>query len=120
MKQEVCCFSIYSDQEVQPSLWQEAAPESSPLRGVYSGSAPRKSADCWQRPANDCRGKKSQKTHGGRRHYIDSDFSLHHRLVNNLDMEVVVFKDYGKEYIKKLRMSPDAFVQVALQLAFYK
>ncbi|XP_075883985.1 choline O-acetyltransferase b [Nelusetta ayraudi] len=42
------------------------------------------------------------------------------RLVNNLDMEVFVFKDYGKEYIKKLRMSPDAFVQVALQLAFYK
>lgn len=42
------------------------------------------------------------------------------RLVNNLDMEVFAFRGYGKEFIKKQRMSPDAFVQVALQLAFYK
>ncbi|XP_054608927.1 choline O-acetyltransferase-like [Dunckerocampus dactyliophorus] len=42
------------------------------------------------------------------------------RLVNNLDMDVFKFKDYGKEFIKKQKMSPDAFVQVALQLAFFK
>ncbi|KAM9837491.1 choline O-acetyltransferase b [Aulostomus maculatus] len=42
------------------------------------------------------------------------------RLVNNLDMDVFKFKDYGKEFIKKRKMSPDAFIQVALQLAFYK
>ncbi|XP_040922668.1 choline O-acetyltransferase-like [Toxotes jaculatrix] len=42
------------------------------------------------------------------------------RLVNNLDMDVFKFKDYGKEFIKKQKMSPDAFIQVALQLAFYK
>ncbi|XP_016889647.1 choline O-acetyltransferase b [Cynoglossus semilaevis] len=42
------------------------------------------------------------------------------RLVNNLDMDVYKFEAYGKEFIKKQRMSPDAFIQVALQLAFYK
>ncbi|XP_029954271.1 choline O-acetyltransferase b [Salarias fasciatus] len=42
------------------------------------------------------------------------------RLVNNLDMDVFDFKAYGKEFIKKQKMSPDAFIQVALQLAFYK
>ncbi|XP_017288819.1 choline O-acetyltransferase-like [Kryptolebias marmoratus] len=42
------------------------------------------------------------------------------RLVNNLDMDVFTFKTYGKEFIKKQKMSPDAFIQVALQLAFYK
>nr|XP_057918177.1 choline O-acetyltransferase-like [Doryrhamphus excisus] len=42
------------------------------------------------------------------------------RLVNNLDMDVFKFKDYGKEFIKKQKMSPDAFIQVALQLAFFK
>ncbi|XP_070783465.1 choline O-acetyltransferase-like isoform X1 [Enoplosus armatus] len=42
------------------------------------------------------------------------------RLVNNLDMDVFKFKVYGKEFIKKQKMSPDAFIQVALQLAFHK
>ncbi|XP_022598040.1 choline O-acetyltransferase-like [Seriola dumerili] len=42
------------------------------------------------------------------------------RLVNNLDMDVFKFKAYGKEFIKKQKMSPDAFIQMALQLAFYK
>lgn len=42
------------------------------------------------------------------------------RLVNNLDMDVIKFNAYGKEFIKKQKMSPDAFIQVALQLAFFK
>ncbi|KAK5613202.1 hypothetical protein CRENBAI_026271 [Crenichthys baileyi] len=42
------------------------------------------------------------------------------RLVNNLDMDVFTFETYGKEFIKKQKMSPDGFIQVALQLAFYK
>uniref|UniRef100_A0A669BX35 Choline O-acetyltransferase n=1 Tax=Oreochromis niloticus TaxID=8128 RepID=A0A669BX35_ORENI len=42
------------------------------------------------------------------------------RLVNNLDMTVFKFRDYGKEFIKQQKMSPDAFIQVALQLAFFK
>ncbi|XP_041427094.1 choline O-acetyltransferase [Xenopus laevis] len=41
------------------------------------------------------------------------------RIVNNLDFTVYKFKKYGKEFIKKQRMSPDAFIQVAIQLAFY-
>uniref|UniRef100_A0A3Q0SS72 Choline O-acetyltransferase n=1 Tax=Amphilophus citrinellus TaxID=61819 RepID=A0A3Q0SS72_AMPCI len=42
------------------------------------------------------------------------------RMVNNLDMNVHKFHDYGKEFIKKQKMSPDAYIQVALQLAFYR
>ncbi|CAL8282423.1 unnamed protein product [Merluccius merluccius] len=42
------------------------------------------------------------------------------RLVSNLDMDAYKFKFYGKEFIKKQRMSPDAYIQVALQLAFYR
>uniref|UniRef100_A0A3P9KAV8 Choline O-acetyltransferase n=1 Tax=Oryzias latipes TaxID=8090 RepID=A0A3P9KAV8_ORYLA len=47
-------------------------------------------------------------------------FFFLHRLVDNLDMDVFTFKAYGKEYIKKQKVSPDAFIQVAMQLAFYK
>ena len=42
------------------------------------------------------------------------------RLVRNLDMNVQKFFDYGKEFIKKQKMSPDAYIQVALQLAHYR
>ncbi|XP_005801699.1 choline O-acetyltransferase [Xiphophorus maculatus] len=43
-----------------------------------------------------------------------------HRLVQNLDMNVHKFSDYGKEFIKKQKMSPDAYIQIALQLAYYR
>ncbi|CAJ1067374.1 choline O-acetyltransferase [Xyrichtys novacula] len=42
------------------------------------------------------------------------------RQVKNLDMNVHKFYDYGKEFIKKQKMSPDAYMQVALQLAYYR
>ncbi|KAM9364966.1 choline O-acetyltransferase [Pholidichthys leucotaenia] len=42
------------------------------------------------------------------------------RLVKNLDMNVHKFCGYGKEFIKKQKMSPDAYIQVALQLAYYR
>ncbi|XP_065152679.1 choline O-acetyltransferase [Paramisgurnus dabryanus] len=42
------------------------------------------------------------------------------RLVQNLDMNVYQFNSYGKDFIKKQKMSPDAFVQVALQLTYYR
>ena len=35
-------------------------------------------------------------------------------------MDGYKFEFYGKEFIKKQRMSPDAYIQVALQLAFYR
>nr|XP_033799462.1 choline O-acetyltransferase [Geotrypetes seraphini] len=42
------------------------------------------------------------------------------RIVNNLDFAAYKFKNYGKEFVKKQNMSPDAYVQVALQLTFYR
>nr|XP_055027201.1 choline O-acetyltransferase isoform X1 [Misgurnus anguillicaudatus] len=42
------------------------------------------------------------------------------RLVQNLEMNVYQFNSYGKDFIKKQKMSPDAFVQVALQLTYYR
>ncbi|KAM4852547.1 choline O-acetyltransferase [Thomomys bottae] len=42
------------------------------------------------------------------------------RIVKNLDFIVYKFDSYGKTFIKKQKCSPDAFIQVALQLAFYR
>ncbi|XP_062376374.1 choline O-acetyltransferase [Sardina pilchardus] len=43
-----------------------------------------------------------------------------HRLAKNLDMNVHKFTKYGKEFIKRQKMSPDAYIQVALQFAYYR
>ncbi|XP_048027235.1 choline O-acetyltransferase-like isoform X2 [Megalobrama amblycephala] len=42
------------------------------------------------------------------------------RLGRNLDMSVFTFAAHGKELIKHQKMSPDAYIQLALQLAFYR
>ncbi|CBN79817.1 Carnitine/choline O-acyltransferase [Ectocarpus siliculosus] len=42
------------------------------------------------------------------------------RLVNQHEMDVLEFTGYGANTIKKFKISPDAFVQMALQLAVFK
>lgn len=41
-------------------------------------------------------------------------------LINDLDLHVLVHTAFGKGDIKKFRISPDAFVQMGLQLAYFK
>jgi carnitine O-acetyltransferase len=40
--------------------------------------------------------------------------------VNDLMLRGLFFKDYGKNFIKQQKLSPDAFIQIAFQLAFYR
>eukprot|EP00058_Branchiostoma_floridae_P008199 XP_002593687.1 hypothetical protein BRAFLDRAFT_107668 [Branchiostoma floridae] len=40
--------------------------------------------------------------------------------VQDLDLHLVMFKTYGKDFPKSQRLSPDSYIQMAMQLAFYK
>uniref|UniRef100_A0A671X9G1 carnitine O-palmitoyltransferase n=1 Tax=Sparus aurata TaxID=8175 RepID=A0A671X9G1_SPAAU len=41
-------------------------------------------------------------------------------LADDVDCHVFPFREFGKGRIKKLRVSPDAFIQIGLQLAYYR
>lgn len=42
------------------------------------------------------------------------------KILSDVDLSIVMFDDYGKGFIKKVRVSPDAYIQMALQLAYYR
>uniref|UniRef100_T1E1Y6 carnitine O-palmitoyltransferase n=1 Tax=Psorophora albipes TaxID=869069 RepID=T1E1Y6_9DIPT len=42
------------------------------------------------------------------------------QLLNDVDLRIFVHDPYGKGLMKKCRLSPDAFLQMALQLAYYR
>jgi hypothetical protein len=42
------------------------------------------------------------------------------RLVDDLEMYSFAYTGYGKEYIKSQKLSPDSYIQMAIQYAFYR
>nr|XP_055064873.1 carnitine palmitoyltransferase 1Aa (liver) [Misgurnus anguillicaudatus] len=51
---------------------------------------------------------------------ITNSLSVAEALADDVDSHIIPFSDFGKGLIKKCRTSPDAFIQLALQLAHFK
>uniref|UniRef100_A0A7N6BZU4 carnitine O-palmitoyltransferase n=1 Tax=Anabas testudineus TaxID=64144 RepID=A0A7N6BZU4_ANATE len=51
---------------------------------------------------------------------VSSSLALAQALADDVDCHVFPFREFGKGRIKKLRISPDAFIQIGLQLAYYR
>ncbi|XP_029014143.1 carnitine O-palmitoyltransferase 1, liver isoform isoform X2 [Betta splendens] len=51
---------------------------------------------------------------------VSSSLAVAQALADDVDCYVFPFRDFGKGQIKKLRVSPDAFIQIGLQLAYYR
>lgn len=42
------------------------------------------------------------------------------KIFSDLDLRVMMFDSYGKRFPKQVKLSPDAYIQMALQLAYYR
>lgn len=51
---------------------------------------------------------------------VESSLTVARNLADDVDSHIFPFNDFGKGLIKKCRTSPDAFIQIALQLAHYR
>ncbi|XP_014867063.1 PREDICTED: carnitine O-palmitoyltransferase 1, liver isoform-like [Poecilia mexicana] len=51
---------------------------------------------------------------------VCSSLAVAQALADDVDCHVFPFRDFGKGRIKKCRISPDAFIQISLQLAYYR
>lgn len=43
-----------------------------------------------------------------------------HGYIDDLDLTVCAYSAYGKDFVKTCRVSPDAYLQMAMQLAYYR
>ncbi|XP_078582243.1 carnitine O-palmitoyltransferase 1, liver isoform-like isoform X2 [Branchiostoma floridae x Branchiostoma japonicum] len=51
---------------------------------------------------------------------IESQLVTANALSEDVDMQLMAFKHYGKDVCKKCRISPDAWIQMALQMAYFR
>ena len=42
------------------------------------------------------------------------------RLVDEVDHQILTFEDFGKDCIAAFKISPHGFIQLAIQLAYYR
>ena len=54
------------------------------------------------------------------REVIESSLSVAQELMNDVDLHLLMHDRYGKGFIKQCKISPDAYLQMALQLAYYR
>ncbi len=52
---------------------------------------------------------------------IMASYKVSLNLLSDVDLHIQIFRDFGKAFItKKCKVSPDAFIQMALQLAYFR
>lgn len=42
------------------------------------------------------------------------------KLADDLELSLYTYEKYGKDFVKSCNLSPDSFIQMAIQLAFFR
>uniref|UniRef100_A0A673YXR1 carnitine O-palmitoyltransferase n=1 Tax=Salmo trutta TaxID=8032 RepID=A0A673YXR1_SALTR len=88
-------------------LWKLGYNEEGHCKGEVDASLPRPQRLSWD-ITPECQEQISQ------------SLAVAQALADDVDFHVFSFRDFGKGRIKKCRISPDAYIQLALQLAYYR
>ncbi|XP_039951311.1 carnitine O-acetyltransferase isoform X1 [Bactrocera tryoni] len=67
-----------------------------------------------------CAAKLPLKSNNTLNRYIEKARKNVNELAENLHVNVLHFQDYGKGFLKQQKLSPDSYIQIALQYAYYK
>ncbi len=51
---------------------------------------------------------------------IETAYESAQKLIQDIDLRILVHNQYGKGFMKTCGISPDAYIQMALQLAYYR
>lgn len=51
---------------------------------------------------------------------IETAYESAQKLIKDIDLRILVHDQYGKGFMKTCGISPDAYIQMALQLAYYR
>ncbi|XP_044749779.1 carnitine O-palmitoyltransferase 1, liver isoform isoform X2 [Coccinella septempunctata] len=51
---------------------------------------------------------------------IEKAMTVAEALIRDIDLTIFMHNNFGKGFMKKAKLSPDAFIQMALQLAYYR
>uniref|UniRef100_A0A0N4ZQ53 Carn_acyltransf domain-containing protein n=1 Tax=Parastrongyloides trichosuri TaxID=131310 RepID=A0A0N4ZQ53_PARTI len=51
---------------------------------------------------------------------IKDSYSISKSIADDFTNSYIIFTDYGKNFVKKAKVSPDAYLQMAMQMAYYK
>ncbi|CAI4223423.1 unnamed protein product [Auanema sp. JU1783] len=51
---------------------------------------------------------------------INEAYKVSRGVADDMENAAIVFSEYGKDFMKKAKVSPDAFIQMVLQMAYFK
>lgn len=54
------------------------------------------------------------------KNWIDHARTLIDNSIQNLDMYILKYTKFGRDFPKNIHISPDSFIQLSMQLAYYR